>query len=38
MLTYFEQPEINEKIVDYVNRNNLDINDLDEPMLMKMID
>lgn len=25
MLNYFEQPEVNARILDYVNRNNLDI-------------
>jgi hypothetical protein len=29
MLLYFEQPEINQKIVDYVARNDMDIDDLD---------
>jgi predicted transcriptional regulator len=38
MLTYFEQPEVNAKIVDYVARNNLDIDDLDESKLMRMMD
>jgi predicted transcriptional regulator len=38
MLTYFEQPEVNARIVDYVARNNLDISDLDEATLVRMMD
>lgn len=38
MLTYFEQPEVNARIVDYVTRNHLDIDDLDESRLMKMME
>jgi hypothetical protein len=38
MLSYFEQPEVNARILDYVNRNNLDIGDLDEGRLLTMMD
>ena len=38
MLAYFEQPEVNAKIVDYVARNNLDMEDIDEGRLLKMMD
>ena len=38
MLNYFEQPEVNARILDYVNRNNLDIGDLDEGRLLTMMD
>lgn len=37
MLAYFEEPEVHAKILGYVQSNNLDIEDLDEDQLLRIL-